>query len=219
MTTLTPEEATYYLERPDDDQRPNELASIVCGLFAAVVAVGARIAARRISRARLGPEDWAIFAAMAGEITYAVVFSRAVDNGQGRHIVFIKDMYHLQGFVIAIVSYSYTVMFTKISILIFYCRLFRLRWMVICSWVVAAIVIMYNMTVILIAGLQCIPLSDLWTGGPSCINTEPSFTGLAVVNIITDVAILALPIKPVLSLNMKTSRKVQVLGIFLLGGV
>ena len=72
MTTLTPEQAAYYSERPDDDQRPNELASIVCGLFAAVVAVGARIAARRISRARLGPEDWAIFAAMVGRPAYGL---------------------------------------------------------------------------------------------------------------------------------------------------
>lgn len=42
---------------------------------------------------------------------------------------------------------------------------------------------------------------------------------LSIINVITDVAILALPVMPVLSLNMKLKRKIQVLGIFLTGGV
>ncbi|RAK90255.1 hypothetical protein BO79DRAFT_253672 [Aspergillus costaricaensis CBS 115574] len=239
MPALTPEQVAFYKAHSGDDLRPNETASLVCGLLAAIVAIGARITARRISRVQLGPEDWTIFAAMVrdlhllrreafeiltflqlGEITYAVIFAKAINNGQGRHIIFIKDLVSFsKGYVAAIVSYSYTVMVTKISILIFYRRLFRSRWLMACSWIIGIIVVMYNLAVILIAGLQCIPLSDLWTGGLSCINTEPPFTGLAIVNIFTDVAILTLPVKPVLNLHMPKTQKVQVLGIFLLGGV
>ncbi|KAI9045241.1 uncharacterized protein KD926_009655 [Aspergillus affinis] len=220
MAQPTPEQLDYYMAHADDDKRPNEIASLVCGLLAAIVAVAARFTARRISRITLGPEDWTIIAAMMGEITYAVVFAKAIDNGQGRHIIFVKDAVSFsKGYVAAIVSYSFTVMVTKISVLLFYCRLFGSKWIYTSSWIVGTIVVLYNLAVILIAGLQCIPLSDLWTGGSSCINTEPPFTGLAVVNIVTDVLILALPVKPVMNLNMKSARKVQVLGIFLLGGV
>ncbi|PWY82518.1 hypothetical protein BO83DRAFT_423337 [Aspergillus eucalypticola CBS 122712] len=220
MPALTPEQVAFYKAHSGDDLRPNETASLVCGLLAAIVAIGARITARRISRVQLGPEDWTIFAAVLGEITYGVIFAKAINNGQGRHIIFIKDLVSFSmGYVAAIVSYSYTVMVTKISILIFYRRLFRSRWLMACSWIIGIIVVMYNLAVILIAGLQCIPLSDLWTGGSSCINTEPPFTGLAIINIFTDVAILTLPVKPVLSLRMPKAQKVQVLGIFLLGGV
>lgn len=41
----------------------------------------------------------------------------------------------------------------------------------------------------------------------------------SVVNVVTDVAILALPIKPVMGLNMRTKRKLQVLCVFLSGAV
>ena len=111
MPALTPEQVAFYKAHSGDDLRPNETASLVCGLLAAIVAIGARITARRISRVQLGPEDWTIFAAMVrdlhllrreafeiltflqlGEITYGVIFAKAINNGQGRHIIFIKDL-------------------------------------------------------------------------------------------------------------------------------
>lgn len=39
------------------------------------------------------------------------------------------------------------------------------------------------------------------------------------MNVLTDIFILSLPVKCVWGLQMKTTRKVQVIGLFLLGGV
>ena len=39
------------------------------------------------------------------------------------------------------------------------------------------------------------------------------------MNVVTDILILCLPVKPVLRLQMKTARKLQVLGAFGLGGM
>jgi hypothetical protein len=64
MAQPTPEQIAYYQAHADDDRRPNEIASLVCGLFAATAALAARIAARRVSRMKLGLDDWTIFAAM-----------------------------------------------------------------------------------------------------------------------------------------------------------
>ncbi|KAL2855668.1 hypothetical protein BJX68DRAFT_264022 [Aspergillus pseudodeflectus] len=198
MAQPTPEQIAYYQAHAHDDRRPNEIASLACGLFAAIAALGARIAARRISRMKLGLEDWTIFAAMLGEITFAVVFAKSIHNGQGRHIIFIKDIvYFMKAFVVAVVSYSITMAYNLFH---------RDR----CH---------SNLAVILIAGLQCIPLSDLWNGGSSCINPQPPWFAFSIVNVVTDVAILALPVKPVLGLHLKLSRKLQVLGMFLTGGV
>ena len=44
-------------------------------------------------------------------------------------------------------------------------------------------------------------------------------TNYSIMNIVTDIMILSLPIKPVLGLHMKSARKLQVLGIFALGGM
>jgi hypothetical protein len=64
MAQPTPEQIAYYQAHADDDGRPNKIASLVRGLFAATATLGARIAARRLSRMKLGLKDWTIFAAM-----------------------------------------------------------------------------------------------------------------------------------------------------------
>ena len=71
-------------------------------------------------------------------------------------------------------------MLTKVSILLYYRRIFQVRWLHVASVIVGAIVIGYNVAVSFVAGFQCIPLSSMWTGKPGkCINTSPPFTVLA----------------------------------------
>ncbi|PYI04303.1 hypothetical protein BO78DRAFT_398983 [Aspergillus sclerotiicarbonarius CBS 121057] len=158
---------------------------------------------------------------MAGQLSYAIMQAIAVHNGEGRHIIFLKSTkVFIQIYVAACVSYSFTVMMTKISVLLYYNRIFPIRWLRTTSFIVGGVVIAYDLAVVFIAALECIPLSSMWTGKPGrCIDTKGPFTALAIINVLTDVAILALPVKPVLNLNMRLGRKIQVLSIFLLGGV
>lgn len=68
-------------------------------------------------------------------------------------------------------------MLTKISILLYYHRLFQ---SVTLSWVIGAVVVAYNLAVIFVAAFECIPLSSMWTGQPGkCIATKVPFTILA----------------------------------------
>lgn len=61
-------------------------------------------------------------------------------------------------------------MFTKISILLFYHRIFKLHWLFVLSCAMGIVVILYTLTSILVVSLQCIPLSSTWTGKPGrCI--------------------------------------------------
>lgn len=53
----------------------------------------------------------------------------------------------------------------------------------------------------------------------TCIDTCSFLIGNAVPNIITDAAILSLPVYQVSKLNLKTLQKAAVTGIFLLGGL
>jgi len=73
-------------------------------------------------------------------------------------------------------------MLTKISVLLFYHRIFPVKWLTVVSYIVGALVISYNLAVIFVAAFQCIPLSSLWTGKPGqCINVTPPFLALAYV--------------------------------------
>ncbi|KAB8259684.1 hypothetical protein BDV32DRAFT_123937 [Aspergillus pseudonomiae] len=221
MSSLTPEEIAYYQAHADDDLRPNQIAADVVGIVLTVTAVAARVLARFRSKAGFGWDDYLISVALMGQLSYAVLMFMSVINGEGQHIIFVKNQkLFVQEYVAAIISYSITVMLTKISILFLYHRFFPMKWLLLIAYVVGAIVVAYNLAVIFVAAFQCIPLSALWTGqSEKCINTAPPFTALAIVNVVTDIAILAIPVTPVLGLHMNTSRKVQVLTIFLLGGI
>ena len=96
-----------------------------------------------------------------------------------------------------------------------------------------------HLALVLVVALQCIPLSSIWTSRQGrCIDKSKPTTALAqvahsvqraynggtdrqhrAVNLFTDIATFAIPIRPVLRLKMRTSRKLQVLAAFLLGGM
>ncbi|KAI0521564.1 hypothetical protein F5B22DRAFT_542837 [Xylaria bambusicola] len=222
MAALTPEEIEYYKEHASDNQQGRLIATYTVGLSLAYIFVGLRIWARKAERTSFATDDWLIIAALLPLTAFAIVGYLAVAFGEGKHIIFVTNPAGFaQTFVSAIVAYSICVVLTKISILCFYCRLFfPIKQLVYISWGFGIFIVAYNLALIFVTALECIPLSALWTGEPArCFDTVPPFTTLGIVNVVTDVGILALPIRHIFSLHLSLTRRVQVCGIFLLGAV
>lgn len=80
----------------------------------------------------------------------------------------------------------------------------------------------------LVAGLfclifSCVPVAYFWdkslkTGG-WCLNEYALFHSFTSLNIVTDIIVLVLPIPYILKLQMRTARKVAIIGILLLGSL
>ena len=74
---------------------------------------------------------------------------------------------------------------------------------------------------------QCTPVDALWKyevqfdplAGAKCLTPGKLILGLEITNVICDLLILALPVYMVRTLQMKGTRKLGVIGIFLLGGL
>jgi hypothetical protein len=68
---------------------------------------------------------------------------------------------------------------------------------------------------------QCTPIAKAWnpTIAGHCINLKGSFIGNAVPNILTDMAILTLPMPQVWRLHTTLVQKCQLSIIFLLGSL
>ena len=82
----------------------------------------------------------------------------------------------------AVVGYAFSVMMTKISILLYYHRIFKIRWVLLTSITIGLFVIAYSIALILVAAFECIPLSALWTfRGGQCIDTVSPYTTFASV--------------------------------------
>lgn len=112
----------------------------------------------------------------------------------------------------------------KISILLFYRRLFIVRPFKIASAVMITIVAGWAVSFTIAMVAQCNPPSYFWRlfekDYPThCIDVFVMYEGLAISDLILDVLVLALPIPMVASLHLPWKTKIQVLDILMLGSV
>ena len=69
---------------------------------------------------------------------------------------------------------------------------------------------------------QCKPVSGFWnrTKPAICnVDSRKFFIGNAIPNILTDVALMVLPLPYIWQLNRSKSQKIALAGVFLLGGL
>ena len=102
-----------------------------------------------------------------------------------------------------------------------YCRIFPVRTIIVGAYILGGLSIAWCFSIIMVSLLQCIPMAKTWdpTLEGHCINLKGSFIGNAIPNIMTDVAILALPMPQVWNLHTSVSQKCQISFIFLLGSL
>lgn len=68
---------------------------------------------------------------------------------------------------------------------------------------------------------QCVPLERSWNKNieGTCIDSSDFWLANAVLNISTDVVVLALPIREVFKLQLRLQEKLMLYSVFLLGGM
>ncbi|KAF6226425.1 hypothetical protein HO133_009291 [Letharia lupina] len=206
----------YQKAHLSDNKKAEIIAPTVIFLAIAYTAVFLRYKSRRIARITLKADDWCIGLALITTTCFIIVYYLGIKYGMGRHEILITDP---KAWVIIIVStqvlYSISICTIKLSILFLYDRIFGtpkpmfrhiLRAM-------GGFVIAYGVAGTLGTILQCVPLSDLWkppsNGPPVCIDFGTLVITMGVLNIVTDITILGLPIPLAASAYMENSSKMQ----------
>jgi hypothetical protein len=118
--------------------------------------------------------------------------------------------------------YQIGISFFKVALLISYLRLLQgtdhkvYRLVV---WSTIALVFLAHLGCALSLVFACNPVNKSWEPWVSgtCLPTGPSFTGYAVVTIVSDVVVAILPIPMLMKLNVRTEKKLGLIGIFMLG--
>ncbi|PGG96883.1 hypothetical protein GX51_07620 [Blastomyces parvus] len=191
---------------------------IVSGLF-----VIARLSARYV-RGGIRMDDWLIVAALAGTVGFTIAHVIAVQHGFGKHeheLTPQERINALIGVFIAQVLYKVILCLTKTSIVLLYLRIFYAQQFF--RWACYALII-FN----IVSGIayipptiwQCSPVYAFWDRSVShrCINNLGSWLSYALINILTDLAILILPIRQVMHLQLRKNDKIAVVFVFALGG-
>ena len=88
-------------------------------------------------------------------------------------------------------------------------------------WAVGIFIIGYSGVLGGASLVQCIPLNYIWdrTVKGYCLKIPLAATILAAFNVLTDIIILVMPMPLLWKLQMERKEKLQIMGMFLLGGL
>ncbi|KAL9043550.1 MAG: hypothetical protein Q9214_003268 [Letrouitia sp. 1 TL-2023] len=116
--------------------------------------------------------------------------------------------------------FSTSITLTKLSLLIFYHRIFPIRTFTRLSLAIGTLQILWLIALILGVFLQCRPLAYFWNRGleGKCINENSFSYGMSAANVVTDLLVLGLPVPWLWGLQLGRGKRVGLVGVFALGG-
>ncbi|KAJ2997444.1 hypothetical protein NUW58_g650 [Xylaria curta] len=175
-------------------------------------------------------ETWVLYpvafiATLSNSILCLVI---ALTGGSGRRtaylLLFAKDTLSLYQKLRTAVEFLYVLgaALPKVALLFLYIRMFPDRKIQILSWITLAVVILHFLTTgVIVSFTICQPFSYKWdqTGEGKCGDVLLVYKFYGIPNIITDVAILLIPLPILLRLRMGKIEKIGIILTFLTGSL
>ncbi|KAF5872207.1 putative integral membrane protein [Botrytis fragariae] len=221
-TTFSPEYLAQY-------RGNTPIAICVTFIVLEIVFVALRYCARWVGKAKWGMDDFLMIPALilcleqcGVGIAFIIVGGGGYHSARGFPTEQIIKFHQLQ-FSIAI-SYFSAVLFPKLAILAIYLRLFDVkRGFRIVTWIIGAFMIANWIGTTVAMSQICHPVQFFWNqkipGGGKCFNIVDFLRWSSFMNIITDLAMLVLPIPVVLELQMSKKMKAGLVITFALGSL
>ncbi|GJC80683.1 satratoxin biosynthesis SC1 cluster protein 4 [Colletotrichum liriopes] len=199
---------TSGLEDPLADRGPELSGTTTALLVLATIFVGLRFWARWAVGFKYGLDDWFMVAGLV------VTFMAGAINYANMQVQFLKLLLAFE------CIYVTAVMFVKVSLLLMYCRIFPSRNFKFAAMTLGGVTIAWWIAIVFVCIFQCTPVAKAYMPfiDGTCIDLKASFIGNAIPNILTDVAILCLPIGQVWKLQVTLAQRLSLCFMFLLGG-
>ncbi|RAL13867.1 uncharacterized protein BO97DRAFT_442171 [Aspergillus homomorphus CBS 101889] len=210
--------ATDIHENRQETNRTLSIAMTALGLFFVIL----RLLARWKKGLSIGRDDYTMLLSVVFLFATCGLNLTMIHYGMGRHAAVLptENVMTIAKLLMAFECvYCTTVGIIKVSILLMYARIFPTRNFRIASIILGGIAIGWVIAIICVSVFQCDPIAKAWNPSlpGTCINLKGSFIGNAVPNIVTDVAILSLPVHAVWGLHASLTHRLSVIAIFLLG--
>ncbi|KAF5011422.1 hypothetical protein FDECE_2485 [Fusarium decemcellulare] len=208
------------------DRGPAVFAVTTATLVLATVFVAARMVSRTFIVRNITWDDRVMMLAWLFAFFLSFTICFGVHNGLGKHDVNIDEgnrpALRRSEYVFSIL-YNPALMATKTSILIFYLRLAKHTQRVLrfASWLTLAIVNIAGIILTFMNVFQCRPTAAAWDvhydERSKCIPLLTEFICSSPVNIVTDLAILALPIPVLTGMRLPSRQKTILVLTFTVG--
>ncbi|KAF2498225.1 hypothetical protein BU16DRAFT_287634 [Lophium mytilinum] len=207
-----------------DNQNGVTYGAVITLMIIGTVSVVLRFMARmKPGQVQLAMDDWLIVGALIFAWGTGICSLLSINYGGGKHLWALKTSEFTQVWKLLfgyVMIYATAVTLTKVSILVFYRRIFGITYS---FYVCMFLAIGYWITIIVVDNVGCQPLSFFWTQYTdptaigTCINFPKFFFGNGIAAMLIDVIILGVPVPIVWGLQMARSQKVAVVSILLLG--
>ncbi|PHH69009.1 hypothetical protein CDD83_5862 [Cordyceps sp. RAO-2017] len=207
-----------------ESQYPTIIAICVVLSLLSIATVSCRLWIRATARG-LAADDWMAALSMVFALIYSILCIAQTKYGLGLPL---KSRPQANTPIYARVNfagrpiYQLGISFFKIALLISYLRLLKgtdQRNYRRAVWATIGLVFLAHLGCALSLIFACTPVDKSWNPARvgSCLPPAPSFTGYAVVTIVSDVVVALLPVPVLLRLNVRLEKKVGLIGIFMLG--
>ncbi|KAF6832978.1 integral membrane protein [Colletotrichum musicola] len=225
MNSTTDARGTFPLER---QSQVSVVAVSVVFIILPTVAVFLRLVARRMAHRGMDASDYCIIGACVfSHALQAVSISSVTHGGVGFLFREIIPKYgrrpiitFLQLLVVQQILWAVSLSLCKIAILLLYTKIFSVRRMVLATRVMVGFTIAWTVAAVLVAFFICIPLSDNWLldlKNRRCGNQPAADGTLGVVNMMTDIIVLVMPVSYLWRLHLETYKKAALIVTFSLG--
>ncbi|KAI4213374.1 MAG: hypothetical protein LQ349_009283, partial [Xanthoria aureola] len=173
-------------------------------------------------------EDYIIVIAWIGNVGFVVPSIYCFLVGGGRHMwdIRLKGFFDLLYWLnISGILYGIIVTLIKVSILLQYLRIFvphrkgNLPLFVAIHVVMSCIILIYSVETIFMI-IMCLPREKIWNKlepGGHCFNAHVAYMATGIFNVLSDFAILILPMVPIWKLQLPMRKKIMMLAVFATG--
>ncbi|RKK11523.1 hypothetical protein BFJ70_g17282 [Fusarium oxysporum] len=169
-------------------------------------------------------DDFSITISLMFAMGYSIVNIVQTRNGVGVHIWDVPlssfNRFMMLGAIPGAITYNLSTLFTKVSILHFYLRFSQDRTFKLATYFVMFVVVGNNLPAAFAFLYMCRPIPRYWdyTRPGSCLDVGSAFITCAVLNSVTDIVILCLPIWLLRPLRMRRLQKLGVTLVLMAGG-
>ncbi|KAF1955041.1 hypothetical protein CC80DRAFT_566311 [Byssothecium circinans] len=210
-----------------DTIMPYLIDTVIACLAVVVPAVALRIFTKGYILRRLQVEDYSLLLALVAFAATNGLNVKAQDFGCGKHMWDVSITHVMISFKyinwVSIV-YAISVFFVKLALLLQIQRIFAAAQKGHTFWITWALILSngaFYISVMFAYILQCTPRAKIWnpTIPGKCIDVRVVSMASGVINIMSDVAIFALPVTEVLRLHMPLRRKLGITAVFATGAI
>ncbi|KAG6042402.1 hypothetical protein E4U39_006011 [Claviceps sp. Clav50 group G5] len=174
----------------------------------------------------LGLDDWFTLVTLISGVPSTVMNAKAlVTNGIGRDIWTLTPSQitnFARYFFVMELLYFFQVAALKLALLFFYMRIFPAVTVQRLLWGTVAFTALYGLVFVFAGSMQCRPVRYFWTKwdgehSGSCINVNGLAWSNAIISIVLDCWMLAIPLWQLASLHLSLKRKICVGLMFFVG--